>query len=39
MEVTPEKKIVWTYTDDRKPGVHHFQILDAEGKPGKNPMR
>jgi hypothetical protein len=39
MEVTPEKKIVWTYTDDRKPGVHHFQILDADGKPGKNPMR
>lgn len=38
-EVTREKKIAWTYTDDRKPGIHHFQILDAEGKPGKNPLR
>jgi hypothetical protein len=32
-EVTPDKKIVWTYTDDRKAGIHHFQILDANGKP------
>jgi len=39
VEVTREKKIVWTYTDDRKSGVHHFQILDSEGKPSKNPMR
>jgi hypothetical protein len=39
VEVTREKKIVWTYTDDRKPGIHTFQVLDAEGKPGKAPMR
>jgi hypothetical protein len=32
-EVTPEKKIVWTYTDDRPAGIHHFQILDTNGKP------
>jgi hypothetical protein len=32
-EVTHEKKIVWTYTDDRKSGIHHFQILDTDGKP------
>jgi outer membrane protein assembly factor BamB len=32
-EVTPEKKIVWTYTDDRNAGIHHFQILDTNGKP------
>ncbi len=38
-EVTRAKKIVWQYTDDRKVGIHHFQILDAEGKPGKNPLR
>ncbi|MBA4188060.1 MAG: hypothetical protein C0467_08575 [Planctomycetaceae bacterium] len=38
-EVTREKKIVWTYTDDRKAGIHHFQILDAKGKPEKNPLR
>jgi len=38
-EVTREKKIVWQYTDDRKVGIHHFQILDEKGRPGKNPMR
>lgn len=38
-EVTREKKVVWTYTDDRKSGIHHFQILDANGKPEKNPLR
>jgi hypothetical protein len=31
-EVTREKKIAWTYTDDRKSGIHHFQILDSDGK-------
>ncbi len=40
LEVTREKKVVWTYTDDRKAGIHHFQILDAKGKPeGKSPLR
>jgi hypothetical protein len=39
LEVTREKKVVWTYTDDRKPGIHHFQILDAKGKPEKTPLR
>jgi hypothetical protein len=33
LEVTREKKVVWTYTDDRKGGIHHFQILDATGPP------
>ena len=32
-EVTREKKIVWTYTDQRSAGIHHFQILDTNGKP------
>ena len=32
-EVTRAKKIVWTYTDVRKSGIHHFQILDTDGKP------
>lgn len=31
-EVTPEKKIVWTYTDSKPSGIHHFQILDTNGK-------
>jgi hypothetical protein len=33
MEVTRDKKIVWTYMDDRKFGIHHFQILDINGRP------
>ena len=32
-EVTRDKKVVWTYTDDRKAGIHHFQILGPKGKP------
>jgi hypothetical protein len=32
-EVTPAKTIVWTYKDDRPAGIHHFQILDQDGKP------
>lgn len=32
-EVTRDKKIVWTYTDQRGPGIHTFQILDTNGKP------
>lgn len=32
LEVTKEKKVVWTYTDERKSGIHHFQILDTNGK-------
>jgi sugar lactone lactonase YvrE len=32
LEVTPDKKIVWTYTDNRNFGIHHFQILDTNGK-------
>ena len=32
-EVTPEKKIVWQHRDPKKPGIHHFQILDTNGKP------
>ncbi len=39
LEVTREKKIVWTYTDQRKGGIHHFQIMGAAGKPTQNPRR
>ena len=40
LEVTREKKVVWTYIDDRRAGIHHFQILDATGKPeSKHPLR
>jgi hypothetical protein len=32
LEVTREKKLVWTYTDARKSGIHHFQIIETNGK-------
>ena len=38
-EVTRDKKVVATYHDDRKGGIHHFQILDADGKPLKVQLR
>lgn len=37
LEVTREKKVVWTYTDDRPSGIHHFHILDGNGKPFEKP--
>ena len=33
VEVTRDKKVVWTYTDDRPAGIHEVQILDTNGKP------
>ncbi len=33
VEVTRDKKVVWTYTDDRPSGIHEVQILDTNGKP------
>ena len=40
LEVTREKKIVWTYTDERNAGIHHFEILDSKGKSlGTNILR
>ena len=32
IEVTPDKKIVWTYTHPKRHGVYHFQILNTNGK-------
>jgi hypothetical protein len=37
LEVTRDKQIVWTYTDTRKSGIHHFQILETDGKPLAGP--
>ena len=31
-EVDRDKKIVWQHRDATKPGIHHFQILDTNGK-------
>lgn len=32
IEVNRDKKVVWTYSDGHKYGIHHFQILTADGK-------
>jgi hypothetical protein len=37
LEVTREKKLVWTMRDDRPHGIHEFQILDTNGKPLEGP--
>src|SRR5205085_1089757 len=33
LEVTPDKKLVWTYRDDKTHGIHEFQILENNSKP------
>ena len=38
LEVTPEKKLVWTYRDDKTHGIHEFQILETNGKPVEGPV-
>ena len=30
-EVNRDKKVVWTYSDGQKVGIHHFQILATNG--------
>ena len=32
LEVTPDRKLVWVFRDARAPGIHHFQILDTNGR-------
>jgi len=39
IEVTPQKKVVWTYRSRRPGGVHEFHILDTNGKPLEGPPR
>ena len=39
-EVKPDKTIVWTHRDPATPSIHHFQILDTNGKPTEgDPLR
>ena len=33
IEVTRDKKVVWTYSETGHGGIHEFQILDTNGKP------
>ena len=39
VEITREKKVVWTYTDASNQGIHEFQLLDVEGKPQAEVLR
>lgn len=39
LEVTREKKLVWVYEDELRHGIHHFQILDTNGRPIAEPLR
>ena len=40
LEVTRDKKIVWTFEQEKKGGIHELQILDTNGKPIEGgPMR
>ena len=33
LEVTRDKKVVWTFEREKKGGIHEFQVLDTNGKP------
>ena len=33
IEVTPDKEVVWTFTEEKGPGIHEVQILDTNGQP------
>lgn len=37
LEVTPDKKVVWTYTDPTPAGIHEVQILETNGMPLEGP--
>jgi hypothetical protein len=40
IEVNAHKQIVWTYSDGKPHGIHHFQILDTNGRKLKgDPLR
>jgi hypothetical protein len=39
LEVTPDKKVVWTYKSGLGHGVHEFQILTTNGKPEPAAMK
>lgn len=33
LEVTPDKKVVWTFSEEKGPGIHEVHVLDTDGKP------
>ncbi|MBN9523764.1 hypothetical protein J0H58_35520 [bacterium] len=38
-EVTRDMKVVWTYTDARRAGIHTFHVLGADGRPTADALR
>jgi hypothetical protein len=36
-EVTPDKKVVWTYASNDGPGIHDMQVIDTDGVPLAGP--
>ncbi len=38
IEVNRDKEVVWTYTDERPHGIHHFQILTTNGEKTPQPL-
>ena len=32
VEITRDKQVVWEHRDPSKPGIHHFQILETDGR-------
>ncbi len=38
LEITKDKKIVWSRQDGKGHGIHEFQILDTNGKPLEGPL-
>lgn len=38
IEVTRDKEVVWTYANGEKVGIHHFQILDTNGRQLDGPV-
>jgi len=39
LEVTRDRKLVWVHEDEYRHGIHHFQILDTNGRPITNPLK
>jgi hypothetical protein len=39
LAATRDKRVVWTYTDTRRAGIHHVQVLAADGKSKGTPPR
>ena len=37
-EVTPDKKVVWKYSDGQTVGIHHFQLITTNGKKLSGPV-